>query len=242
MRPIRKEQSIVAQLRTGILEMIAERGLKVGDRLPSEEQMTEAFGASRPAVREALKLLEQDNVIRVEHGKGRFLTASSALRVERPITCFESVTAMVAGFGYHPTTRVLGCAIVKAEDEVAKELRCRRGTPLYRVERVRTEKGRALVYSVDYVRVSAFAEPVPPDAWSGSLVALLETARIAPTMSTAKASAVMLPDDVAGRPELAGFGPALLITETCFNAEGEPVLHARVYHCGDSFSFSFVRR
>ena len=34
-------------------------------------------------------------------------------------------------------------------------------------------------------------------------------------------------------------GPWLLITEICFTARGEPVVFARDYHRGDSFSFNF---
>lgn len=242
MRAIKREQSVVSQLREGILEVIAERGLKAGDKLPSEEQMTEAFRVSRPALREALKLLEQDGVIRVEHGKGRFLTATSALRVDRPITCFESVTAMIAGFGYRPETRVLSVAKVCPDEEVAAALQCPRDAKVLRVERLRVEKGKPLVYSVDWLPESVAPAGSTPLVWTGSIVELLDGAGFAPVMSTAAASAVMLPSPAVAAHGLDTFGPAFLISETCFAEDGVPVLFARVYHRGDAFSFSFVRR
>jgi GntR family transcriptional regulator len=61
-------------------------------------------------------------------------------------------------------------------------------------------------------------------------------------MSAATVSAVMLPTDVVERNDLRDFGPALLITETCFNAAGIPVIYAIDYHRGSHFSFSLARK
>jgi DNA-binding GntR family transcriptional regulator len=44
------------------------------------------------------------------------------------------------------------------------------------------------------------------------------------------------------RNDLCDFGPALLITETCFNAAGMPVIYAIDYHPGSHFSFSLARK
>ena len=52
----------------------------------------------------------------------------------------------------------------------------------------------------------------------------------------------MLPDDVIERHDLRDFGPALLITETCFNTAGIPVNYAIDYHRGSHFSFSLTRK
>lgn len=52
----------------------------------------------------------------------------------------------------------------------------------------------------------------------------------------------LLPDDVVSANQLQDFGPALLISETCFNGAGEPVNYAMDYHRGSHFSFSFVRK
>jgi GntR family transcriptional regulator len=61
-------------------------------------------------------------------------------------------------------------------------------------------------------------------------------------MSAATVSSVMLPDDVVERHDLKDFGPALRITETCFNAAGVPVNYAIDYHRGSHFSFSLTRK
>ncbi|MFC4672032.1 FadR/GntR family transcriptional regulator [Seohaeicola nanhaiensis] len=52
---------IVAAIRT----MIAERGLGVGDSLPTERELCERFGTSRNTVREAMRILKANGMVEV---------------------------------------------------------------------------------------------------------------------------------------------------------------------------------
>lgn len=51
-----------------IYKKIVAGELKVGDKLPSERELAEQFGRSRPTVREALRMLEQDGLIDINVG------------------------------------------------------------------------------------------------------------------------------------------------------------------------------
>ncbi|MGH1560323.1 winged helix-turn-helix domain-containing protein [Caulobacter segnis] len=55
---------------TGIVEMINNDGLEVGDRLPSESRLAEIFGMSRTVVREALVRLAADSITEARRGAG----------------------------------------------------------------------------------------------------------------------------------------------------------------------------
>lgn len=236
-------ESNVERLRTGILEMIEELGLGFGDRLPTEKEMVERFQISRPTLREALKLLEQEAVIDSHQGKGRFLAAGALLSIARPITKFESVSQMVSSHGYTAETRLLGFSAVPADPVTAERLAVAEGTPLVRVERLRSSGGQPLVYSVDWLPRALLGDELDgmPD-WSGSLVALLDRVGRRPVASTANVRAVLLPDEVSGLHGLEEFGPALLIEEVCYAACGTRVIYAMDYHRGSAFSFSFVRK
>ena len=45
-----------------------------GDRLPSEPELASAYGVSRPTIREVLRSLEGDGLVRRVHGVGTFVT------------------------------------------------------------------------------------------------------------------------------------------------------------------------
>lgn len=236
-------ESSVERLRNGILEMIQELNLSFGDKLPTEMMMADRFEVSRPTLREALKLLEQEAVIDVHQGKGRFLAAGALLSIARPITKFESVSQMVASHGYKTQTRVLGFATVPADADIAGKLGVRQGAPLLRIERLRSSAKQPLVYSLDWLPKELFGPDFDsaPD-WSGSIVSVLAEMECAPVASTANVRATLLPQEVIQLHELQDFGPALLIEEVCYAADGTRVIYARDYHRGSAFTFSFVRK
>ncbi|WP_445503128.1 GntR family transcriptional regulator [Microvirga sp. G4-2] len=240
--PLRDERTLVLQLRDAISALIDEQGLKPGDQLPTEAELTRKFQISRPALREALKLLEQDGAIYVKHGKGRFVSAAAALQVERPITCFESVTDMMHKSGYRPTNKVLSISEEVASEEVQEALHLSSGSRVIRLERLRMQGEEVLVYCLDYIPRSIISDRLYDIDWSGSLLDLLERHDMRPRMSVAIAASVMLPPDVSERNDLHDFGPAFLITETAFTPTGAPVVFAKDYHRGSRFSFSFVRK
>jgi DNA-binding FadR family transcriptional regulator len=62
--------TLAEQVREQLVLYIRENGLKPGDPLPSESRLVERFGVSRPVVREALRGLQGQQVIRIEAGKG----------------------------------------------------------------------------------------------------------------------------------------------------------------------------
>lgn len=51
-----------------IYQKIISGELKTGDRLPAERELCEQFGRSRPSVREALRMLQQDGLINITVG------------------------------------------------------------------------------------------------------------------------------------------------------------------------------
>jgi GntR family transcriptional repressor for pyruvate dehydrogenase complex len=62
------------QVAQRILQMITERQLKPGDRLPSERELAAGMNVGRPALREALRALAMMGVIEVKPGAGAFVT------------------------------------------------------------------------------------------------------------------------------------------------------------------------
>lgn len=238
----RGSRTTAVQLRDSVLQLVSERRLQVGDKLPTEAELGELFKASRPTVREALKLLEQSGVIRVQHGRGRFLTAAGSVQVDRPITEFESITDMAKHSGYVLENKVLSISEDTAPKEIATSLSIAKDEPIIRLERLRLHDGEPVVYCLEHIRRDAIEDRLYDIDWSGSLLNVLERYRNRPIMSSAKVSAVALPDDVVRRNELSDFGPALKIEEVAFSEAGTPVLHAMDYHRGSHFAFSFLRK
>lgn len=66
--------AVVGQLQ----EMIVRGDYRVGDPLPAERELASQLDVSRNVVREALGILGQKGLVRVEHGRGAFVTVPTA--------------------------------------------------------------------------------------------------------------------------------------------------------------------
>jgi GntR family transcriptional repressor for pyruvate dehydrogenase complex len=56
-----------------LITLVKDRRLKTGDKLPSERQLCEMIGVSRPILREALKALQVMNIIDIRQGAGAYI-------------------------------------------------------------------------------------------------------------------------------------------------------------------------
>ncbi len=69
VRKVRVYEEIVSQ----ITSLILEGDLKLGDKLPSERELSERFGVGRNSVREATRALESANLVETRQGEGTFV-------------------------------------------------------------------------------------------------------------------------------------------------------------------------
>lgn len=86
-----ERKSISEQVAGRIMAMIKSGNLKSGDRLPTEAQMTIAFGISRPPLREALKALTLMGVLVSRQGGRYTVTDLSPTRLVAPFNTMLSV-------------------------------------------------------------------------------------------------------------------------------------------------------
>lgn len=59
------------------MDLILERGLDVGDALPTESELSSELGVGRNTVRESLKVLQALGVIEIRHGFGMFVAPNN---------------------------------------------------------------------------------------------------------------------------------------------------------------------
>jgi len=233
--------SMAANLADAIAQLLTDEGTSPGDRLPSEAALCARYHVSRGTVREALRRLELGGLLEVQHGRGRFVSAAGPT-IERPITEFESATAMLAGRGLRPVTRVLSAEVTAPNETEAAALGLPSTAPIVRLMRVRLSKGQPLVYQLDSFPASLL-EPqhVEEIDFSGSLTEWLASRGHRLSSSSASIRATVLPPSVAALSDVDSITPWLLITERVVDTSGLSVLFSEGYHRGDAFSFHVLR-
>lgn len=78
-----KRLSLSEQVVNAIVQYIQENNLKTGDKLPTEKEFSDKFNVSRTSVREAIKALGINGILKSIPGKGTFLQdKAGALDIE----------------------------------------------------------------------------------------------------------------------------------------------------------------
>ncbi len=72
---LRVPEAVAQQIKS----MIIELSLSEGEKLPTESALTHRFQVSRSSVREAVKILEAENVVEIRHGRGTFIATKTGI-------------------------------------------------------------------------------------------------------------------------------------------------------------------
>src|SRR6266540_1579137 len=119
------------QLREAILREIRERGMKTGDRLPTESEIERTFRVSRATIRQALAELESEGVVRRVQGLGTFVASPKIRHVPK----LQSFSELARSQGFAPSHRMLGSELVGAPAAVADDLGIEPGRPARHLRR-----------------------------------------------------------------------------------------------------------
>lgn len=87
--PIKQPGSLTDRIVERIGQLIDDEQLDAGERLPAEREMARLLGVSRPAVREAVKMLEARGRLVVRHGQGVFVARSAEDEVRDRLASLE---------------------------------------------------------------------------------------------------------------------------------------------------------
>ena len=79
-----------------------KKGFQENEKLPSEFEFRKSLGVSRATLREALRLLEEENVIVRRHGVGTFVNPKPLFT--SGIEHLSSVSSMIENAGMEPGT------------------------------------------------------------------------------------------------------------------------------------------
>lgn len=234
---------LAVQVRDRIWDAIQEGHYRTGDQLPSEQKLVSRFGVSRPTVREALKLLEEERLVFCRHGVGRFVAPGPTGVLSEGIDRLQSVTEMADGLGIDVSTQVLALREELPDPAVRRHLDLEPGMAVVTLERVRLAQEEPIIYSIDVFARSLVAGDLDPDAFAGSLLATMEgqwNAWLA--YSKAVISAVTLDEALSQRIGVPDCVPWILLEQVNYDAQDQPVLYSQDYHRGDKFQFHVLRR
>ena len=239
-RPSRR-QPLFDDVRGRFLLAIGDGGLERGERLPSEPDLAEHFGVSRPTMREVLRSLEADGVVRRVHGVGTFVTRPEPLvrtALDLDVGVTEAVSAAHATLGIE----VVRTATEGAQPWVAEALALPSGAAVFSVERIIRANGTPAVHGLDMIPAVLLRNPGSEAYDGGSVYRFLEHAcGIHLVGGVAEVTAVGANRRLAAALGVSANSPLLRLDQVEKAVDGRPVLVSREHYAPGIFSL-MVRR
>lgn len=223
------------QIEEQLTERIEAGRLSPGERIPPERELAEYLSVSRMTVRQALASLAARGLVERGVGRGTFVRESGT--VTHDLTRFTGFTGQVERSGLQAGSEVIEARECPAPDTVADALALETGTPMLRIERVRSGGGRAMTLEDTWLPAQRFPGLLERDL-GGSIYRLMgEHYDLAPVSATERLEPVAARQHDAQHLGVAEGAPLMLVERTSYAADGTPVEFARDRHRGDRARF-----
>lgn len=211
----------------------------VGGQIPTENELTELLGISRPTLRLALERLTQEGLLMRVKGKGTF--------VRQPKVLHES-TRFITGYRaeaekHHCTmrTRVLELNVQTADAHVAAALGLSEKEKVTRLTRLRHLEGTSnkapVLYTTVFVPHSLFPDMETLDFTDLSFYDILAQRNMDVRHAVRRLEVMMPPSEVSAALGITPFEPCVFISSTGYTASGAAIEYAESYYPASSSSF-----
>ncbi len=241
--PLRTDQRpLYAQASEALKALVLRGSYAPGERLPSEVELSQHLGISRPTLREALRQLEKDGIIVRRHGVGTFVADRSQV-IDAGLEVLESIETVAQRIGLQVRMGELTVQQVPSSDEYAAVLDAPPGMDLTRVSRAILVDNRPIAYLVDILPDDVLNSDDLRSGFTGSVLDLLlrrGTPRL--LQSRTEIEAVRANAEVARALQIRRDDVVLHLVAQLYSASGRVVDYSLSYFVPGYFRFHVVRR
>jgi GntR family transcriptional regulator len=243
------QRPLYVQAAEALRKLVHQGGYAPGDRLPSEVELSQRLGISRPTLREALHQLEEEGAILRRHGVGTFVAEPKPV-LDAGLEVLESLDRMAERGGLKTS---MGAANIEARLATEREiegLEAAAGTVVTAVTRVIVADGREVAYLIDIVPdeylIPAELEnsaPAEQPVFHGSVLDyLLQRGWPALSHSRTELSVEAADLELARALSVARGAPLLRLEAQLFAQDGRIVDYSISHFVPGHFRFHVVRR
>jgi GntR family transcriptional regulator len=219
------------------------RDTPAGSQLPPEPELAAELGVSRSTLREALRSLEDEGVVRRTRGAGTFV--ADRPRMTNNLDANFGVTDAIRSSGMTPATEGAVVRIEAASADEAERLELKPGEDVVVLDRTRTADGRPVVLSRDIfpLRLAQGDESIVQRLDRGSIYEALERElSVVVHHGYATFQPTQADGHVASKLRVPRGTLLLYIRQVDYDASGRAVVSSHEHHLSEAFEFSVVRR
>ncbi len=217
--------------------MIRRGKIKIGDQIPTEEELSRMFGVNRMTVRQAMEELSIEKMIERKRGKGTFLVSTKPKDLVYKLEHISSFTDDMKALGITPRTDTRSIEVVEPTTNVRNILRLKKKDKVIHTLRVKYAEEEPVLIERSYLPHSEFKEILHMDL-DGSLYHLLvENFNITLHQSTQIFSSILSSQEDTELFNLKQSCPCIMIESVMYDPNNIPIEILYSYFRGDKYKF-----
>lgn len=157
-----------------LLQKIKSGVYAENELIPTEHELVEMYGVSRPTIRHALQSLVNQGYLEKRKKRGTVVTKP---KFQQEFThVIESFDSEMSRKGIAPKTKILNFKVTVTSEEVAENLQLKKGDKVYKLIRLRYAEDKPVVLVTSYIPFKQFPNFLEIDFTKEKLYKSLEEA------------------------------------------------------------------
>ncbi len=224
---------IYIQIHDDIKRKIEENIWKVGDRIPSERELSLHFGVSRMTLRQAIQNLSDEGILERKVGSGTYVANR---KVQEKMTGTTSFTEIMLSQGRQPSSKVTSYFVTSPSSSEIEKLALSENQLVLRMERIRYADGIPICFelaSIPETLINQFTK----ESITNSFYRILEDEGFKIGGANQTISATEASEKIAEFLNIKRGDAVLRLRQVSFFDDGRPFEYVRTQYVGSRFEF-----
>lgn len=211
-----------------------ENGLwKVGDRLPSERDLSVKFGVSRMTLRQAVQTLSDEGILERKIGSGTYVASE---KVQEKMSGTTSFTDIMESLNKVPSSKTISFFHSRASSSEAEKLGLEKGDQVLRMERIRYADDIPICFEEASIPAE-LAEGFSKEEITESFYHTLKEKGLEIGQANQTVTAILASEQIADYLAVKRGDAILRLRQISYLADGRPFEYVRTQYVGSRFEF-----
>jgi len=229
---------VYIQIHNEIRKEIESGKWAVGERIPSERQLSQDFDVSRMTLRQAIQTLVDEGILQRQVGSGTYVSSS---KVQEKMSGTTSFTEITEGQGKKPSSKTVSYHVADPSISEIEKLKLNDGDQVLRMERIRYADNQPICFEVATLPIGIVNSLNKKDITSSLYKALEDKAGLKLGDATQTVSAILASEKIANFLNVKRGSAILRVRQVTTLDDDRPFEYVRSQYAGDRFEFYLER-
>ncbi|QCZ48996.1 HTH-type transcriptional repressor yvoA [Levilactobacillus brevis] len=225
---------IYIQIHNDIKRAIEAGKWAVGDRIPSERELSRNFDVSRMTLRQAIQTLVDEGILERQVGSGTYVANQ---KVQEKMSGVTSFTDLMLTQGKQPTSKTISYHVMNPSLSEAEKLKLNEDDQVLRMERIRYGDDVPICFEVATVPEKLVDGLSKKEVTSSLYRALEDKKQLSPGKAQQTVSAMSASERIAEYLSIKRGDAILRLRQVTYLQDGTPFEYVRTQYVGERFEF-----